>query len=206
MFGDFNSSAIEPFCDEFMISFGLTNIVKVATCYKKSENPTTIYLILTNRKNSFQNTTVFEVGISDFHKLILTVLTARCHKAKPKIITYLSPTETAKVILLKDINLTQASLGYNNNVSLNTKFKFESISCNTIWKIIKGLDSSKTTIFKSIPIKIFSNHAYAFVEKLTSLINHCILECSFPNRLKYANISLAFKQGDKFDKHYYRPE
>ena len=91
------------------------------------------------------------------------------------------------------------------NVSLNTKFKFESISCNTIWKIIKGLDSSKTTVFKSIPIRIFSNHAYAFVEKLTSLINHCILECSFPDRLKYADISPAFKQGDKFDKHNYRP-
>ena len=88
MFGDFNSSAIESFCDEFMINFGLTNIVKVATCYKKSENPITIDLILTNRKNSFQNTTALVVGISDFHKLILTVLTARCHKAKPTIITY----------------------------------------------------------------------------------------------------------------------
>ena len=93
VFVDFNSNAIESFCDEFIINFGLSNIVKVATCYKNSENPTTIDLILTNRKhsenpttinliftnqkNSVQNTTALEVGLSDFHKLILTVLKAR---------------------------------------------------------------------------------------------------------------------------------
>ena len=71
-----------------MINFDLTNLVKVLTCYKNVENPSTIELILTNRKHSFQSTTVLEVGISDFHKLILTVLKANFQKAKPKIITY----------------------------------------------------------------------------------------------------------------------
>ena len=88
VFGDFNSSVSHPFVDEFMINFALTNLVKVSTCYKNSENPSTIDLILTNRKHSFQNTTALEVGISDFHKLVLTVLKAHFQKAKPKIITY----------------------------------------------------------------------------------------------------------------------
>ena len=70
-----------------MINFDLTNPVKVQPCYKNSENPSSIDLILTNRKHSFQNTTALEVGISDLHKLILTVLKARLQKVKPKIIT-----------------------------------------------------------------------------------------------------------------------
>ena len=45
----------------------------------------------------------------------------------------------------------------------------------------------------------------AFAEKLTNLINHCILGCSFPDRLRYADVSLAFKKGDKFDKQNYKP-
>ena len=79
------------------------------------------------------------------------------------------------------------------------------VSCNMILKIIQNLDSSKTTVFKSIPIKIFKNHVNAFAEKLTNLINHCILGCRSPDKLKYADISPAFKKGDKFDKQNYRP-
>ena len=63
-------------------------MLKSQPCYKNSENLSTIDLILTNRKHSFQNTTALEVGISDLHKLILTILNAHFQKAKPKIITY----------------------------------------------------------------------------------------------------------------------
>ena len=43
-----------------MINFDLTRLVKVPTCYKNSENPSTIDRILTNRKHSFQNTTALD--------------------------------------------------------------------------------------------------------------------------------------------------
>ena len=49
-------------------------------------------------------------------------------------------------------------IAIQQNASLKTEFRFETVSCNTILKIIQNLDSSKTTVFKSIPIKIFKNH------------------------------------------------
>ena len=44
-----------------------------------------------------------------------------------------------------------------------------------------------------------------FADKLTNIVNHSILSCSFPDKLKCADISPAFKKGDKFDKENYRP-
>ena len=63
-------------------------MVKIPICYKNPKKPSIIDLIVTNRKNSFQNTIALEVGLSDFHMLVLTVLKARFQKAKPEIITY----------------------------------------------------------------------------------------------------------------------
>ena len=62
-----NNSVIN-FCD----LSGWTNLVKVPTCYKNFENPTSIDLILTNRPSCFQRSTVIETGLSDFHLLTIT--------------------------------------------------------------------------------------------------------------------------------------
>ena len=40
------------------------------------ENPTCTDLILTNHPRSFQNSTVFETGLSDFHKMTVTIMEA----------------------------------------------------------------------------------------------------------------------------------
>ena len=44
------------------------------TCFKNPDNPSRIDLILTNRSISFQNSGVIETGLSDFHKLVVTVM------------------------------------------------------------------------------------------------------------------------------------
>ena len=49
-------------------------LINDPTCYKNFDNPTRINLILTNRPNYFQHSTVFETGLSDFHLLNLTEL------------------------------------------------------------------------------------------------------------------------------------
>ena len=73
---------------DFSINFSLNNLVQINTSFKNVSNPRCIDLILTNKKNHFQNTTAIETGISDFHKLVLTVLKAKYIKAKPKTIMY----------------------------------------------------------------------------------------------------------------------
>ena len=65
----------------------LKTLVKQKICFKNPENPTCVNLILTNSPRSFQNSSVFETGLSDFHKLTLTVLKS-IPKLKPKVVDY----------------------------------------------------------------------------------------------------------------------
>ena len=58
------------------------------TCYKNPDKPTYIDLILTNCPGSFQNSCVIETGLSDFHKMIVTVMKASYRKIEPRIINY----------------------------------------------------------------------------------------------------------------------
>ena len=60
MLGDWNSSVKEQAMKEFCEMYGLENLIKGNTCFKSTENPSSIDLILTNKKHSFQNTTIVE--------------------------------------------------------------------------------------------------------------------------------------------------
>ena len=88
LLGDFNSEINEPAMNNFCEIFDLKNLVKENTCFKSQENPTCIDLILTNRCRSFQNTHAIETGLSDFHKMTLTVFKTSFKKKLPKIVSY----------------------------------------------------------------------------------------------------------------------
>ena len=88
LLGDFNSEPNEPLMQEFLDSIGMRNLVKETTCYKNLQNPTCIDLILTNRQCMFQNTKTVGTGLSDFHKMPVTVLKTAFKKSLPQIITY----------------------------------------------------------------------------------------------------------------------
>ena len=74
LLGDFNVEVEEKNLSNFMSVHNLKTLIKQKTCFKNPENPTCIDLILTNSPRSFQNSSVFETGLSDFHKLTITVL------------------------------------------------------------------------------------------------------------------------------------
>ena len=57
-------------------------------CYKNPANPSCIDLILTTLPRSFQNSSVLETGLSDFHKMIVTVLKTTFQRLPPKIRNY----------------------------------------------------------------------------------------------------------------------
>ena len=86
--GNFNAETSNPIISEFCATYNLKNLIKEPTCFKSLKNPTCIDLILTNRPKCFQNSNVFETGLSDFHKLTFTVLKAYFQKQKPKVIIY----------------------------------------------------------------------------------------------------------------------
>ena len=57
-------------------------------CFKNPSNPSFIDLFLTNSANCFQKSSVFETGLSDFQKLIVTVIKSHIPMQQPKIIKY----------------------------------------------------------------------------------------------------------------------
>ena len=67
--------------------FNLTNLVKKPTCFK-SQDRTLIDLMLTNRPRSFLKSQNFEIGLSDCHKLVVSILRATFKKLPREIITY----------------------------------------------------------------------------------------------------------------------
>ena len=86
--GDFNSEPWEPAISNLCDTYNLKKLIKVPTCFKNPLNPSCIDLILTNRSRSFQNSAAIETGISDFHKMVVTVLKTSFKKGPPKVISY----------------------------------------------------------------------------------------------------------------------
>ena len=86
--GDFNVNTSELNMNDFCNSYGSKSLIKVPTCFKNPENPSCIDLILTNNPLSFQNSGVIETGLSDFHKMIVTVMKTTYQKLDPKITHY----------------------------------------------------------------------------------------------------------------------
>ena len=58
------------------------------TCFKNPNNPSCIDLLITNRPKRFQNSMAIETGLSDFHKMCITVMKMYYSKQKPTIIHY----------------------------------------------------------------------------------------------------------------------
>ena len=86
--GDFNSEDSEPVLSRFLEQYDLNNLVKEPTCFKNPDNPSCIDLFITNRPSCFQHTTTLSTGLSDFHKMTVTVLRAKYIKAKAKQILF----------------------------------------------------------------------------------------------------------------------
>ena len=72
--GDFNIEENDDILDEFMEDYLAKNLVKEPTCFKNAENPSCIDLFITNSYQSFQKTTTITTGLSDFHKMTVTIM------------------------------------------------------------------------------------------------------------------------------------
>ena len=88
LLGDFNSEMTDKNLKDFCNLYLLKNLIKKPACFKNPENPKTIDLILTNRPRSFCNSDTLETGLSDFHKLTVTVLKMFFKKQSPNVIRY----------------------------------------------------------------------------------------------------------------------
>ena len=76
--GDLNTEVSKSFLEQFFASYSLKSLVKELTCFKRYDHDMkcwqVIGMILQNHTKCFKNSGVYETGISDFHKLTLSVL------------------------------------------------------------------------------------------------------------------------------------
>ena len=86
--GDFNLDVKDSTINSFMSIFNLKSLIKEPTCFKSIDNPSCIDLILTNTPNSFILSNTVTTGISDFHKMVISVFKTTFAKAKPKELVY----------------------------------------------------------------------------------------------------------------------
>ena len=86
--GDFNVQTTDQYLSLFLYQHELSSIVKESTCFKNVSNPSCIDLFLTNTALSFQHILTVSCGLSDFHKLGMTVLKTTFSKNKPREIVY----------------------------------------------------------------------------------------------------------------------
>ena len=66
----------------------LRNLVEKKTCFINMQNPSCIDLLLTNNVYAFQQIFAICTGLSDCHKLFLTVLKTTVPRSQPKEISY----------------------------------------------------------------------------------------------------------------------
>ena len=73
LLGEFNAEVKEKNISDFMSTYNLKSLVKKKKkkCLKNPDNPPHIDLILTNSPRSFQDSSVLETGLPDFHNLQL---------------------------------------------------------------------------------------------------------------------------------------
>ena len=88
--GDLNCTASDVPLKNVCELYDLENLIKEATCYKNANNPNSIDVMLTNGPDCFHNSIAIETGLSDHHKMIITVLKIYSKKREPITINYRS--------------------------------------------------------------------------------------------------------------------
>ena len=88
LMGDFNVGFTEANMVAFCNEYKLETQNKEPSSFKKYMSPSCIDLFLTNCRKSFESTLTIETGLSDFHKIIVTVLKVKHGKILPKIMQY----------------------------------------------------------------------------------------------------------------------
>ena len=86
---DFNAERHDDYLESFLYQRQLKSLVKEKTCFKSISNPSCIDLFLTSTALSFQRIKTVSTGLSDFHKLVLTVLNPE--KYNTELINSLTP-------------------------------------------------------------------------------------------------------------------
>ena len=139
--GDFNAEPTEIEITNFCQIYNLVNLIKEATCFKNPEKPTCIDLMLTNKPKSFIKSIVVETGLSDFHKMTITIMKLFFTKQMPNIIKYRDYKKFSNQSFRNDLVLEISKL--TSSASYNTSFQ------NGITKVFDNDAPVKTSTLRA---------------------------------------------------------
>ena len=88
LLADFNACVDDETLETFCKFYSFHALIKQPTCFKNPENHSCTVLILTSKSLSFQTECVIETGLSDFHRMTISVLKIYFRKLPPKVINY----------------------------------------------------------------------------------------------------------------------
>ena len=148
---------LSEFCDVF----GLENLIQGSTCVTVRHEPTSIDVILTNKKRSFKNSGTVATGLSDHHKMVLTTMRANYERLKPTKIQYRSYKNFSDKDFLRDLqNMPfHTCMDMDDNEAAYSSFK----------------DMFKKVVDKHAPMKsklIRGTHAPFMNKELSKAIMH----------------------------------
>ena len=83
--GDLNSKVKEKYLTEFCQLYNFKKLINMPS-FKNPSNPSCRDVILTNHPRSFQNSLVIDTGLSDFHRMTVTVMKTYFPKLCSKLI------------------------------------------------------------------------------------------------------------------------
>ena len=85
--GDFNMEGNDSAISVLNDTYDLKSL-KEPTCYRNPNKPSCIDLILTNKPRRFEHSRVIETGLSDFHKMTVTIMKIFFEKLQPRVVSY----------------------------------------------------------------------------------------------------------------------
>ena len=115
-----------------------------------------------------------------------------------------------------DISTNEIIEQYGNHSSVNTikeriktgtngnSFMFRFVSEREVAKTINSLSVKKGAGYDELPPKFIKMVSGEMIKPLTLLVNRCILENTFPDKMKRANITPLYKKKDKLNKDNFR--
>ena len=100
----------------------LQSINKEPTCFKNARNPSCIDFILTNSPRSFFKTETCFTGLSNFHRLVISVFKTTFLKSKPKEIMYRDFKKISEESFNEELSLKLTNECVNNYLSFENNF------------------------------------------------------------------------------------
>ena len=123
LLGDLNAEPTNPTVHDFCQVYSCKNLIHENTCFKNPQNPSCIDLMLTNMPKSFQSSLVLETGLSDFHKMTLTVMKVFYKKQNPNIIKYRNYKNFDNNSFMIDVKDKISQISGENEISFFDSFK-----------------------------------------------------------------------------------